>query len=149
MTGSNSSALYQTEGTYLRLDVGRYRLALPAPCVLAIFHQLPAAAGAQLQPNGLAGVDLRRVFAEAAGELLPYVVAFESGGAQAAVGVDRVDHLLGIRPRLHPVPSFGLQRPELFTGALKTPDALLLLINPAALLALVQTTTADNPRPAR
>ena len=130
------------ETTYLDLTVGRYSLALLARTVLMV--QQDVALGPTFELRGLEVplADLAAVFGGPTRREAPFVVAFEADDRTAAVGVDRVSHLRHReRPLVRRLPGFGLTRPELIEGALGDGGRLLLVLSPAALMALTHDVT--------
>jgi hypothetical protein len=129
-------------GTFLDVSVGPYELALLASVVLAVQYEVPYTPVVELRGRRIPLVDLFDSFALGRRTILPYVVAFEVDGRDAAVGVDRVGHLgRGEAPRPIAVPPFGLREPRLFLGAMKADQRLVLVLNPAGLFGLAAPRT--------
>ena len=123
---------------YVELKVGRYRLALSAEWVLGIAGEV--AVSRDLVHGGCAVpfLPLHELFWRTRPTAVPFAVVVGSGTPQVAVSADGVNHLrFQATTPLLPVPPFGLEAPELFLGALRHPDGLLLVLDPNALCALV------------
>src|SRR5512145_3033164 len=81
------------EASYLELMAGPYALGLPARCVVQVLQDVVHAGVLRVKGGEVPLVDLRAALGMPARSELPFVVALEAGGALAAVGVDRVEHL--------------------------------------------------------
>ena len=122
---------------YLDLTVGPYALALAARAVVLVREDVRIVASVEIRGSAAPMCDLGRIFGVNQRSHAPYMIAVEAGGRTAAVGVDRVGHLRRREaPTLRHIPGFGLLAPTLFAGGLRDGDRLLLVVDPAALVAL-------------
>ncbi len=125
------------EDTYLDLSVGPFGLALAARSVVMVRQDVPAAPAVDVGDATVPFCDLWRVFGGAQRAEVPFLIVIECGSGLAAVGVDRVGHLRRRDlPTLRHVPAFGLTHPSLFAGGVQDAGRLLLVLDPAALVAL-------------
>jgi len=125
------------EDTYLELAVGRYALALAAQRVVLVLQDVPTAPTITVHGADVPFADLATVFGGAPRPTVPFLIAVEHERRVAGIGVDRVGHLRRRdAPTLHHVPSFGLTVPQLFAGAVRDGERLLLVVDPGALVAL-------------
>jgi len=132
------------ETTYLDLAVGGFRLALSARAVIGVQQDVAVAPALELRGQRLRFLDLASGFGGATRRVAPFVIAFESGPGPAAVGIDAVNHLRLHEAPLVAVPPFGLARPALWTGAVRSGSTLLFVLHPEALWEYV---TSANPLP--
>ncbi|OGQ92095.1 MAG: hypothetical protein A2289_24140 [Deltaproteobacteria bacterium RIFOXYA12_FULL_58_15] len=131
------------ETTFLGIEVGPFKLALPAERVVGVLTEVPVAGTALFRGENLPFVDLSQSFCNTDRQVAPYAVVFEANAPsesvhRAIVGVDAVDHLRpGDSPAWLTMPRFGLHRPDLFEAALRNNDGLLLILRPSELAKLV------------
>jgi len=153
--------------TYLEMTIGAYRLAVRTDRVTAVQQEvdvdpvLPEGGGprgpvsAEVKVRGVTVplVDLR---GDASGEMgsgsiadvVPFVVGLAlagDGGTAVAVAADRIDYVgaqHGLPVRL---PAFGLRNPELFEGAVRHGDDLLLILAPGGVAALARVHNEFDP----
>lgn len=142
--------------TYLQLTVGRFRLALPTTAVVEVRQwdeDSPSGMGTiegADEPAKL-WVDLGEAhdppsFPPGAGQPDPgtwghgrlYTVLVETTQGPVGVAADSIDYVAhGDRPQVA-VPRFGLREPDLFAGATRHGDHLLIVLLPESLAALAR-----------
>src|SRR4051812_17204225 len=114
--------------SFLDLAVGPYSLALHTRCVLSVLQDVPAAAALSFRDQQVPCLDLSYALAGRPHERLPFVIMLEAADRWAAIGVDDVDYLHpGEVSGLMRLPRFGLLRAELYEGALRGADRLLVV----------------------
>jgi len=127
------------EDTYLELAVGPYALALAAQRVVLVLQDVPVTPAVTVREAAVPFADLAAVFGMAPRAAVPFMIAVEHERRVVGVGVDRVGHLRRRdAPTLHHVPGFGLTVPELFAGAVRDGERLLLVVDPARLVSLTR-----------
>lgn len=121
----------QPPASYLLMEVGPYQVAIGSDVVETVRADIGA--------GDLEGfVDLRAAWLGEQRQRAPMAVTTSHRGVARTLGVDRVAYLRpSIAPEVVPLPSAGLLLPELFAGALRHPEGIALLLDPAALSALV------------
>ena len=139
--------------TYLDLAVGPYALAVAARSVALVRQDVRITPLIEVRGCPTPLCDLAALFGLGQRLEAPFVIAIEGDGRLASVGVDRVGHLRRRdAPTLRHLPAIGLNAPFLFAGALLYDDRLLLVVDPAALVALMherlQTKFDPNQTPA-
>jgi len=127
------------EDTYLELAVGPFALALAAQRVVLVLQDVRTAPAVKVRDAQVPFVDLAAVFGGAPRPEVPFMIAVEHDRDIVGVGIDRVGHLRRRdAPTLHHVPAFGLAVPELFAGAVRDGERLLLVVEPARLVSLTR-----------
>lgn len=113
------------------MEVGPYHVAITTEAVETVRAEVGA--------GDLEGfVDLRALWMAEARARAPMAVTTSHRGVARTLGVDRVAYLRpAVAAQLVAVPATGLTHPELFAGALRYPDGIAMLLDPAALSALV------------
>ena len=121
---------------YLDLGVGPFDLALRATAVVSVAQEVPVLdQTVTIRGAAIPVIDLGSLFGGGARALLPFVITLQNVDHEIALGVDRVTHLRDGAVGL-PVPDFGLLRPELFEGAMRQGERLLLVLNPEVITSL-------------
>lgn len=123
---------------YLELYVGPYRLALPTTNVISVVDDVDLTGSLQYRDQTVPLLDLAALLIRCPARVqAPYGVIF-AADCSAAVAVDAVGHLRA-GCSLDSVPKLGLLVPELYRGALRRDDGLLLVFEAAPLAELVYT----------
>lgn len=135
--------------TYLDMTVGPFRLALRTRCVVIVNQDVSLTEPEVVFRGALvATVELRaeRVplirFSTGdrrtlePGDRVPFIVAVDGPTGPVALAADRVGYVHNLGTTRLAVPHFGMLSPDLFEGAVRAEEDLLLLLAPPALSRL-------------